>query len=207
MVVLCKCNSYIAYMSASLLQQRLARIVEVVFGGSSNAAAVAASVEPSTLHRLLEGKVADPRVNTVRKLADAFGVPTAWLLGLVTTESAQGDELPLPEVYWLLRSFHRRRQREDREILKYAASGAPNQVRERLVQLDLMPASEGFPLKSVSHLLRELPADDPERVQIERDFAELEGRIIAMAARVAVSDEQRRRLPQSSPIASITDEE
>lgn len=195
-------------MQPSALQERLARVVKIVFAGSINAAAIAANVEPSTLHRLLEGKVADPRINTVRKLAEAFGVPTAWLLGVESTESAQGKETLLPEAYWLLRSFHRRRQQADRELLKRAVGGSAIQVREGLANLDLLPASEGFPLESVSHLLREVPQDDPDRVQIERDFAELEGRLVAMAARLA----SRKRAhcddaPQSSHNAATANED
>jgi transcriptional regulator with XRE-family HTH domain len=109
-------------LTMAMLSERLARVVDVVFGGNALEAASAAGMLPSTLHRLLQGSVQAPRLSTLKSLADTFGVPVGWLIGEVSTSGGQSAETPLAEVYWILQKFYRRKQLADREWIRVAAS-------------------------------------------------------------------------------------
>lgn len=134
---------------------RLLRIIDVVFGSSINAAAVAAGMETSTLFRLVEGAVSDPRTATVRRVADAFGVPAAWLLGEIDASQAQQRDDPLPEWLWLLDAYSQLRERKLRAWLDDAAA-TNSEARSLLAALRdfrLLPAVSRSPLAVVGQLI------------------------------------------------------
>jgi transcriptional regulator with XRE-family HTH domain len=121
------------------LQDRLRFVIWVVFAGNSLEAAQAADVEPSTLHRIVEGKVHDPRLSTLGRLARAFGVPLEWLLGLgdppaQATVGRGGDER-----LWLLEAFNRARQQPYRDWISGARADVSQAGRLRKALLELPP--------------------------------------------------------------------
>jgi transcriptional regulator with XRE-family HTH domain len=141
-------------------------------------------VEPSTLHRLVEGGVQEPRIGTLRKLADAFGVPIGYLLGDISADAAQGPSSPLPEPYWLIQSFHRRRQETTRNWLR-KVSGVPSHEREFLIDfLDFKfsPLGADFPIPGVQHLVEPIGNPTSHQIGIVRRFAEMESELIEAAA-------------------------
>ena len=106
---------------------RLQEIVDVVFGGNEKAAAEAAGVQQSTMHRILSGNIANPTVSTLQKMADAFGQPIGWFTGEL-------DELPSeqrgragPRWFHLLWDHHRRATRSEREWILNADTVTPEQ--------------------------------------------------------------------------------
>jgi len=122
------------------LQDRLRLVISVVFAGNSLEAAQAADVEPSTLHRIVEGKVRDPRLSTLGRLARAFGVPLEWLLGLgdpppQATVGRGGDER-----LWLVRAFNRARQQPYRDRIRGARAylSQAGRLREALLELPII---------------------------------------------------------------------
>ena len=145
---------------ASSLRERLHQIVGIVFGRNPYRAAQTANIQPSVLHRLLNRETAEPRLGTVRRLADAYGVPLEWLLG--ETASDEARQRNVPEWFWLLVAFNRRRQRPARDWL--ANAEAKSSESRRLISayrefhlLDFpdessLPASEDlFGGKTASH--------------------------------------------------------
>ncbi len=176
---------YVAFMpDLSLISLRLRQIVDVVFAGSSHAAAIAADVQPSTLHRLLDGSVSDPRMGTLRSLAESFGVPLGWLVGDMSTEAAQGTESNLPEGYWLLRSYHGRRQRAARAAITDQERPHQNHVAENSQEFDYFRNSALSPEQSVAALIRAIPEQEPDRLDYERRLAQLETDLLERAANI-----------------------
>lgn len=133
-------------MLATHVRDRLRLIVINVFDGNAFLAAREAGIEPSTLHRILEGKVLEPRIPTVERIAEKMGVPPAWLLGAISTEIAQSTEPKLPEAYWLIVSFYRNKQRPMRARLAAATqlSSEARQLIRKIENFDISPL-EGFP--------------------------------------------------------------
>ena len=136
-----------------MIPARVSRIVQVVFQGSALDAATAAGVLPSTLTRIMNGAVTSPRVTTVLALADAYGVSFGWLIGELSTASAQAAERPLAEPHWLIRSYFRNRQKADREWLKSIADGngagitrEGREIVNRLSNFYLIPDGEHSPI-------------------------------------------------------------
>lgn len=172
-------------MTHSPLQQRLARVVDVVFSGSVHAAALAAGVEPSTLHRLVEGAVGNPRLATLRTLADSFGLPVSWISGELTTAQTQGPDQPAQsESEWLLTAFNRARQKRARDKLLYSPLQTPLQtwIGETFRSYNLNPATPQFPLADVQKLMQAMPEDSPIRIDINRKFQQLEFDLVEAAA-------------------------
>lgn len=81
-------------------RSRLAQIVRVVFDGNELAAAEAVGVPQSTLHRILAGKTADPRLSTLRRLAEGFNVELSWLTGEVDRFPEERSELRVARPLW-----------------------------------------------------------------------------------------------------------
>lgn len=134
---------------------RLKRIVDVVFGGSINAAATAIHVDTSTLFRLVEGSVSDPRMDTVRRLADEFGVPAMWLVGELNAAGAQPQQDPLPEWVWLLDAYARKREQKLRDWLAeaHASNSDAKTLIGELKKFRLYPTAERSPLAILSLLI------------------------------------------------------
>ena len=115
-------------------RKRLQQIVDYVFDGNVKAAAEAAGVEQPTLHRILAGRVREPRISTLERLADRFGIPLAWILGeLPNAELGAApvrDELAkfvggltsrdLPLWWRIIALYYRRAQRDDRQAIETA---------------------------------------------------------------------------------------
>ena len=164
------------------LQDRLTLLVDSVFGGNSAAAAKAAQMEPSTLHRIMNSRIGDPRLATARRLADSFGVPMAWLIGEADAIAFQnGRSLPTP--MWLIRCYHDKVQSRSREQLRRAMSDNPA-AREplgSLVELQLFPRDG----RSVVPALRvAIDTEEPSKREIEllRDLAQVETALLENAA-------------------------
>lgn len=64
----------------STFAQRLARLIEVRYDGSTNKAAKAMDIRQSTLAPLVRGDAVNPQVETATKIARHFDVPEAWLV-------------------------------------------------------------------------------------------------------------------------------
>jgi transcriptional regulator with XRE-family HTH domain len=89
-------------------------IVDTVFDGNVKAAADAAGVRQPTLHRILSGEVREPKLSTLRQLADQFGIPLAWMTGevaLLPNESGTPEDR-IPRWWNLLSLYHDRVQRD-----------------------------------------------------------------------------------------------
>ncbi len=176
---------------------RLARIVRIVFNGNSFAAAKAARMEASTLHRLLVGDVEGPRLSTVERLADAFGVPVGWLLGEISCP----DQNEMPEAYWLILCYHRHRQRVFRNEKTTQRKMQPNSTKlfEPLA-FDLRPGQTVIPMASMTGLFAS-SAPNEKQINLFREAAELETAIVEAADKMlAASDRPRgrtRRRPNS----------
>ena len=128
-----------ANTSGASLQDRLRLIISIVFAGNSLEAAQAARVEASTLHRIVEGKVHDPRLSTIERLARAYGVPLEWLLGL-------RDQLTEPTAgrdgsgsLWLVEAFNRARQQPYRDWISGSRVYLSQAGRLRKALLELPP--------------------------------------------------------------------
>ena len=87
----------------SRIQRRLGLVVDVVFRGSNREAADAAGVPPPTLHRILSGEIVNPSVASLEKLAKAYHLPVAWLLG---EAEADLEGLPVAATWWWLLERH-----------------------------------------------------------------------------------------------------
>lgn len=177
-----------------MLSDRLNRIVQAVFAGSVNAAAVAAGVNAVGLHRLVNDKVDEPRLGTVRQYSDAFGVPLAWLLGDQNAEGAQGDD-PLPEPFWLIRAFHRKQQAPIREQLSALAlsSTESRTLASEFGHFEFFPLSPSFVPGQVHQLAMRLDPSDRADVALMRQMAELETELLASALRIARNSEPRTK--------------
>ncbi|MEO8911049.1 MAG: helix-turn-helix transcriptional regulator [Gemmatimonadaceae bacterium] len=162
--------------------ERLLRIINVVFGSSINAAAVAAGVETSTLFRLVEGVVSDPRLKTVRRLADAFGVPASWLLGEVDASQAQQCENPLPEWLWLLDAYSQVRERKLRAWLSEVEVSNP-ETAELLGQLNgfrLLPTQARSPLAVLDRIVTTHGAAPDEEIRAVRNVYAMQLEILEL---------------------------
>lgn len=139
-----KCLQFPAMESA--FKKRLARLVDVVFEGNVYSAARAAGIPQPTLQRLLEGTTAQPRIGTVKRLADGYGVPMGWLLGELPSEGAQGPMAALPEPLWLIQAHYRSAQRGMRMWIRNAR--APDEKAKEIIQyfqdFSISPL-EGYP--------------------------------------------------------------
>lgn len=156
--------------------ERLKRIIDVVFGGSINAAATAIHVDTSTLFRLIEGSVSDPRMDTVRRLAEEFGVPAMWLVGELDAAGAQTLHDPLPEWVWLLDAYARKREQKLRDWLSEADASNPDAKRliGDLKRFRLFPTAQRSPFAILSHLMT--PGDEgiDEEIQALRHLYQLQ---------------------------------
>lgn len=125
--------------SGASLQDRLRLIISTVFGGNSLEAAQAAGVEASTLHRIVEGKVHDPRLSTLERLARAFGVPLEWLLGLrdQPTEPMAGRDAS--GSLWLVEAFNRARQQPYQDWISGSRGYRSQASRLRSALIELPP--------------------------------------------------------------------
>lgn len=180
-----------ASMTDNPLQERLQCVVDIVFGGNSVAAAKAAKIEPSTLHRILAGGVTSPRLGTIEYVAKAFGLPVGWLVGEIDSQNS----LPVP--YWLILSFHRTRQLPARERLR--AVGGKRNVNElsESFLFDLRPKEKTLPVRSLHDLFAAKEPSD-EQIALFRRTAELETAIVEaadklLAVRSRPGERTRRR--------------
>lgn len=101
-------------------RQRLETVVDAVFGGNAFAAAATAGIAPSNFARMLSGHVEDPRLNTLRKLADAFNVPLTWLLGDQEHLPEESQQPQDPTWLILIDRYH---MREQKRILGHLKPG------------------------------------------------------------------------------------
>src|SRR6185312_162270 len=177
----------------SELMIRLSRVVQVVFDGDATAAAHAASTLPSTLHRILEGKVEAPRISTVAKMADGFGLPFAWLIGEVSTADAQAKEpVRLWEPYWLISRFHRRTQQFNRSWLARVKEDRNNGYNREAIKIiadytdfGLIPNGSGDAVLDLYiKPLINLPAPGTAvEIALYRRLAEVETEMVALAVK------------------------
>lgn len=127
------------------MQYRLQQVVDVLYEGNETAAAEAAGVQQSTLHRILAGTTIDPKISTIQLLADGFGVPAEWLMGQRDLSAPPEDDWieaeRLPDWFSLLYRQWRKRTRALRERLSEAGLQAHTPYAKELVAL--VPSSEG----------------------------------------------------------------
>lgn len=164
------------------LQDRLNLLVDSVFGGNSAAAANAAQMEPSTLHRIMNSRVGDPRLATARRLADSYGVPVAWLIGEAdATDSQKGRPLPTP--MWLIRCYHDKVQSRSREQLRKAMSDSPaaREVLNGLVELQLFPR-DGRTAVPALHVAVDIEKPSKREIELLRALAQVETSLLENAA-------------------------
>jgi transcriptional regulator with XRE-family HTH domain len=178
-------------MSSSILRDRLSLVVNVVFGGNAFSASQAAGLQASTMHRILEGKVAEPRLSTIRRIADAYGLPLPWLLGEMTEGQARlataaadlTDFWPQPQNAWLVYAYHRTRQQPAREWLARAYSDAPSTQAtiEQLRRFDFVPAAASFPVPAIRRILAEGDERTDADLAVTRMCAEMETAVLEYA--------------------------
>jgi hypothetical protein len=184
MVAVHMCSCYSARVDkrqASEFQRRLLRVVKLVFDHSESATAKGVGLPASTIHRMVTGAIAEPRSSKLTRIADALGVPAAWLRGELSTRDAIAGDTGLSEAQWLLRCHAKARQRDARAKIEQLSEGDAGAGRA-VAELQLIPGAHGFPLPAVVDLLNRWSADDPLRVDVERQFAELETALIRLAA-------------------------
>lgn len=198
-------NGYCAFVSdlkLSEFRRRLLLIVNAVFAGSESATAKAAGLRASTVHRMVTGAVSDPHSSTIDTMAEAFGVAGGWLRGELSTGELQGYDNRRSEPQWLLRCHADARQREGRAILSQISEGDDRRAMIRSISaLRLMPGDPEFPLPEVAELLSRWPEDAPERLEVERKFADLETALIQLAASCPEDT------PQTSETATTSEED
>lgn len=156
------------------------RVVQIVFDHSESATAKAVALPASTIHRMITGAIAEPRSSKLTRIADALGVPAAWLRGEQSTHEAMGAEPGFTEPQWLLRCYASARQREDRQEIEQLPADE-QLVGRAIAALRLVPGEDGFPLRAVVDLLNRWPLAAPQRVHVERQFADLETALIRLA--------------------------
>jgi transcriptional regulator with XRE-family HTH domain len=117
--------------TGSALQHRLGTIVQAVFGGSTYAAAIAADVEPSTVQRLVEGRIRGPRMTTVQRLARAFNVPVGWLLDEAQQLPEEVERGHSPTEWLLIDRFFGQQQEQNLGWLR-GAQPADERHRKRI---------------------------------------------------------------------------
>lgn len=162
-------------MPPTPLRSRLLAVVNAVFGGNVNAAAKSWAVPVSTVHRILEGQVEAPRLDTLRQIAEGSGIPIAWLLGDSTTDSAQGGAPAIPEPYWLIISHHAARQRRARDRLERVSPDGPaaRRLKTEFLRLQLGPFSDDPAVPALDHLLTKLSPTSERDLDFVRQWAEL----------------------------------
>lgn len=166
-----------------MIRERLQRVVDVVFRGNSHAASQAMEVEPSTLHRILEGRVSEARISTVRRLANALGIPVSWLLGELTSQVAQTSKPLLPEPVWLIWSFHRAHQRKARTALAQAPAAKRKGSRAaQLREFRFSPFEKEFPIPVLTDLITTGDSPTAEELEMVRRCAEFESAVVELAA-------------------------
>lgn len=183
MLAVLESNRYCAYVSSSEVSEfrrRLLLIVHVVFDGSESATAKAAGLRASTVHRMVTGAVTDPHSSTVDAMAEAFGVSGAWLRGELSTVEAKASDTGMTEAQWLLKCFARSQQFPEREKIAKQPDDE-RAIGEAIAALRLVPGEDGFPLPTVVDLLSRWPVNDPRRVDVERQFADIETALIRLA--------------------------
>jgi hypothetical protein len=155
-------------------RDRLREVVEVVFDGNVAAAAKAARMEPSTLHRIIHSRVGDPRLATARRLAESWGVPVSWLFGDVSAADAQREN-PLPTPLWLIQSFFDRSQQRLRDSLR--STSPPNSA---VADLSLFPRGRRADIAAVSSII---DTENPTSKDIDavRRLAEAETMLLELA--------------------------
>ena len=123
-------------MARSRLQQRLGEVIKAVFNGSERAAARAAGVSQPTLHRLAAGKVTEPKLATVERLAAAYGLPLGWLTGEsddLPRDFPGGERVPL---WWvLIRAYHEAARAEDMRWIESVGEGKSPEARRIIEQV------------------------------------------------------------------------
>ena len=162
--------------------ERLRRIIDVVFGSSINAAGNAVGIDASTLFRVAEGTVTDPRLDTVRRLSEAFGVPTAWLLGDADSADAQRGSDLLPEWLWLLDTYFRRRERKLRDWLAQA-DGEGAEVKSLIAELSalrLFPPTSNTPLSLLTQVIAFTEKGVDEEIRLVRHLYRLQLEILEL---------------------------
>lgn len=179
-------------LEMSNLAVRLSAIVDAAFGGNAVAAAHAASLPASTVHRVVEGKVTAPRLTTLEALAEAYGLPLSWLVGEVSAREAQhGAEVVLPEALWIVRQTFRRRQRDDRRWLdrvetSHAYSDNP-EIRKIVADFSdfrLLPDGTGTALDvQLLPVIAEAEPVGEQEIIAYRALAEAETRVLALAVK------------------------
>ncbi len=79
------------------LRERLAQLVRARYPDSVNRAARSIGIPQPTLHSILSGRTAEPRVPIVQKIAAHFGVTIDWLLtGSGNAEAPEHSGRPTP---------------------------------------------------------------------------------------------------------------
>lgn len=156
--------------------RRLATVIEIVFAGNLTAAAEAGGVPAPTLHRIMDGSVASPRIGTLRKLADGLGLPLAWLLGDMSTQEAQHVGPGIPENIWLVLSYHTRRQDALRErITALEANTADGRrLKKDFASFNFLPFTSDTPLsEGLDNLCIHLDPSNKKDLALIRAWADL----------------------------------
>ena len=159
-----------------LIAKRLALLVSAVFDGNVTEAAGAVEVPVPTLHRILDGSVDTPRLQTLRKFAEGFGVPLAWILGDISTVEAQQFGSGIPEAVWLVLSYHMRRQNRLRERIGLfeVATETGKSLKEGFMDFNFLPFASEMPMiPALDELSTELDAKDSKDMALIRQWAAL----------------------------------
>ena len=172
-------------MRSTALRRRLKKIVAHVFVGNVKAAAEAAGVTQPTLHRILAGKVKDPKLSTIERLADRFGVPLGWLTG--ETESLPVDESTgakdIPPSWRLVSGFAQRRQRDDLRWLESVGPTNPEARRILKVYREAMRAQRAVFWASIRRRLGAPDYSSDQDLDAWRALNDIEITLVCHAAK------------------------
>jgi transcriptional regulator with XRE-family HTH domain len=167
-------------MRQPALATRLRDVVDTVFDGNVLAAAMALGLPVSTLHRILERKVAGPRLDTLYRIAEGLGVSAGWLLGEVSDDQEFGG---VPRWRHLIVAHNRRRQRKARAEL---STSKPSTARgKRLATayrgLDWLTDPSTSPIPHLDLLIEGSARGNRLESRLLRQLAELETALLEAA--------------------------
>lgn len=166
---------------STTLAERLSQVVGIVFAGNVHQAAQAGGVPTSTLHRILEGQVEDPRIGTLRRLAEGFGVSVGWLTGEVD-DAVEFREAPT----WksLILRYNETRQRPLRAALAGATTKAGKRLAATYAELNWLERKGEGPIPEPHLIFEDAPRQgDDDRTALLRQVGELETAILNAAVR------------------------
>jgi transcriptional regulator with XRE-family HTH domain len=156
--------------------ERLREVIEVLFADNVLAAAKVAGLDASNLSRLRDGRVSDPRLATMRKLADAYAIPLAWLLGdddLLPEEAERGHS---PRWLVIIDRFQDAQQREARALL------TPEELKsDEIIEFDRFRAAgedAALNLLGKAEMAEPKATKRPRELALYRDVREVETKVL-----------------------------